>query len=154
MTKTRLLKHGFPVHGLCFLGNFQRARISENLRESARICVWARFVPLGSSPCARPLQRENAQIDFEKGSNKKHQIHATSRPPSPILGTEKVPQRNFVTKMLPNGRVNFLVRFASKPLFYWIMSNNPLELFRKFFGAVRANFWLCGSFLAPLTIGA
>ena len=28
------------------------------------------------------------------------------------------------------------------------MTGNPLELFRTFFGAVRANFWLCGSFLA------
>ena len=61
----------------------------------------------------------------------------------------KVPQRNCVTKILPNVRVNFLVRFASKPLFYWVMTGNPLELFRKFFGAVRAIFWLCGSFLAP-----
>ena len=25
---------------------------------------------------------------------------------------------------------------------------SPLELFRKFFGAVRAIFWFCGSFLA------
>ena len=29
------------------------------------------------------------------------------------------------------------------------MTSNPLELFRKFSGAVRANFWLCGSFLVP-----
>ena len=29
------------------------------------------------------------------------------------------------------------------------MTGNPLELFRKFFGAVRAIFWLWGSFLAP-----
>ena len=29
------------------------------------------------------------------------------------------------------------------------MTNNPLELFREFFGAVRAIFWLWGSFLAP-----
>ena len=29
------------------------------------------------------------------------------------------------------------------------MTGNPLELFRKSFGAVRANFWLCGSFLVP-----
>ena len=29
------------------------------------------------------------------------------------------------------------------------MTGNPLELFRKFFGAVRAFFWLWGSFLAP-----
>ena len=34
-------------------------------------------------------------------------------------------------------------------LFYWVMTGNPLELFRKVFGAVRAIFWLCGSFLAP-----
>ena len=31
------------------------------------------------------------------------------------VGTEKVPQRNCVTKILPNVRVNILVRFASKP---------------------------------------
>ena len=37
-------------------------------------------------------------------------------------------------------RVNFLVRFASKPLFYWVMTGNPLELFKKLFGAVRAMF--------------
>ena len=43
--------------------------------------------------------------------------------------------------------MNFLVRFASKPLFYWVMT---LELFRKFFGAVRAILWLCEPFfLAP-----
>ena len=30
-----------------------------------------------------------------------------------------------------------------------VMTGNPLELFRKFFGAVRAIFWLWGSFLAP-----
>ena len=30
-----------------------------------------------------------------------------------------------------------------------IITGSPLELFRKFFGAVRAIFWLCGSFLAP-----
>ena len=66
-----------------------------------------------------------------------------------MLGTEKVPQRNWVTKIAPNVRVNFLVRFASKPLFYWVMADNPLEMFRKFFGAVRAIFWFCGSFLAP-----
>ena len=65
------------------------------------------------------------------------------------LGTEKVPQRNCVTKIFPNVRVNFLVRFASSPLFYWVMTGNALELFGKFFGAVRAILWLCKSFLAP-----
>ena len=29
------------------------------------------------------------------------------------------------------------------------MTGTPLELFRKVFAAVRANFWFCGSFLAP-----
>ena len=33
--------------------------------------------------------------------------------------SEKAPRRNCVTKILPNVRVNFLLRFASKPLFYW-----------------------------------
>ena len=56
---------------------------------------------------------------------------------------------NCVTKILPNVRVNFLVRFASKPWFYWVTTSNPLELFRKFFGAVRAIFLICESFLAP-----
>ena len=63
-----------------------------------------------------------------------------------VLGTEKVPQRNCVTKILPNVRANFLARFGSKPLFCSVMTGKPLELIRKFFGAVRAIFWLCGSF--------
>ena len=58
----------------------------------------------------------------------------------------KVPQRNCVTKILPNVRVNFLARFASKPLFYWVVTGNPLGLFRKFFGAVRAFFGFVGPF--------
>ena len=58
-------------------------------------------------------------------------------------GQKKVPQRNCVTKILPNVRVNFLVRFASKPLFCWVMTGNPsncsensLVLFVRFFGFV------------------
>ena len=70
-----------------------------------------------------------------------------------FLGTEKVPQRNCVTKNLPNVRVNFLVRFASKPLFYWVMTGNPRELFRNFFGADRATSWFCASFLATKFLG-
>ena len=66
-----------------------------------------------------------------------------------FIGSRRGTQRNCVTKILPIVRVNFLVRFASKLLFYWEMTGNPLELLRKFFGAVRAIFWLCGSFLAP-----
>ena len=53
-------------------------------------------------------------------------------------GTEKVPQRTFATKILPNFRVNFLVQFASKPLLYWVVpsncSENSLVLFVRFFG--------------------
>ena len=62
------------------------------------------------------------------------------------LGTEKVPQRNCVTRIL-------LVRSASKPLFYWVMTGNPLDLFRNFFGAVRAMFWPCEAFLGPHSRG-
>ena len=60
-----------------------------------------------------------------------------------FFGDRKGTPRTFATKILPNFRVNFLVRFASKPLFYWVMTR---ELFRKFFGTVRAFFWLWGSF--------
>ena len=53
-------------------------------------------------------------------------------------GTEKVPQRTFATKISPNFRVNFLVRFASKPLFYWVVPSNcsekSLVLFARFLG--------------------
>ena len=42
-------------------------------------------------------------------------------------GTEKVPQRLYATKILPNFWVNFLVRFASKPLFCWVVSSNCSE---------------------------
>ena len=41
------------------------------------------------------------------------------------VAREKVPQRNCVTKIWPNVRVDFLVWFASKPLFYWAMTGNP-----------------------------
>ena len=34
-----------------------------------------------------------------------------------ISGIEKVPQRTLATKISPNFRVNFLVRFASNPSF-------------------------------------
>ena len=59
-------------------------------------------------------------------------------------GTEKVPQRTSATKILPNFRVNFLVRFASKVLFYWPVpsncSENSLVLFVRIFGS-GALFW-------------
>ena len=42
-------------------------------------------------------------------------------------GTEKVPQRTCMTKILPNFRLNFLVRLASKPFFYWVMPSNCSE---------------------------
>ena len=57
-----------------------------------------------------------------------------------------IPQRNCVTKILPNVRVNFLVRFASKPLFCWISDRYPPRTVQKI---LWWNFWLCGSFLAP-----
>ena len=53
-------------------------------------------------------------------------------------GKEKVPQRTCATKILPNFWLNFLVRFASKPLFYWVVPSNcsekSLVLFVHFFG--------------------
>ena len=60
---------------------------------------------------------------------------------SKIRNRKGTPQRTCATKILPNFRVNFLVRFASKPLLYWAMTGKPVELFRKFFGTVRAILW-------------
>ena len=55
-----------------------------------------------------------------------------------ISGTEKAPQRTCATKILPNFWVNFLTRFASKYLFYWVVpsncSENSLAQFVRFFG--------------------
>ena len=100
-------------------------------------------------PSLSPASQEKSEI----GS-----IHTTAG--GKDLVTEKVPQRNCVTKSLPNIWVNFLVRFASKPLFYWVMTGNPsncsensLVLFVRFFGFV-GPFWLLkdchGHFDTPL----
>ena len=62
-----------------------------------------------------------------------------------LSGTEKVPQRTCATRILPNFWVSFLVRFASKPLFYWVVpstcSENYLVLFVRFF-CFGVLFWL------------
>ena len=72
---------------------------------------------------------------------------ATALRPRYDSGTEKVPQSTCATKTLPNFRMNSLVRFASKPLFYWLVPSNcsesSLVLFVQFVG-----FW--GSFLGSL----
>ena len=60
--------------------------------------------------------------------------------------TKKLRDKDFAER---SGELSGLVRFASKPLFKWVMTGNPLELFRKFFGALRAIFWLRESLLAP-----
>ena len=55
-----------------------------------------------------------------------------------LSGTEKIPQRPFATKILPNFQVNFLVRFTSKPLSYRVVpsnrSENSLVLFVRLLG--------------------
>ena len=47
-----------------------------------------------------------------------HHFRCYKRSEHQLSGTKKVPQRNYVTKIVPNFWVNFLVRFASNPLFY------------------------------------
>ena len=60
-----------------------------------------------------------------------------------MSGPDKVPQRHFMTKSLPNFRLSFLVRFASKPLFHWVIpsdcSENSLVPFVRFFGFVSRS---------------
>ena len=64
--------------------------------------------------------------------------------PPLISGTEKEPQRTCVTKIPPNFRVNFLLRFASKSLFCCVVpsifSENSLVLFVRFFW-LGVHFW-------------
>ena len=55
---------------------------------------------------------------------------------SPGCSPKTVRQRTCVTKIWPNFRVNFLVRFVLKRLFHWV-----LDLFRKFFGVFIGPFW-------------
>ena len=53
------------------------------------------------APCASPFRLHTSEL-------------LALFPHTHFLGTEKVPQRNCVTKILPNIRVSFMVRFASK----------------------------------------
>ena len=65
-----------------------------------------------------------------------------------FAGTEKVPQRTCATKIFPNFRLNFLVQFASKPLFYWAVPRTVCpRIVQKILWAVL---WLQGSFFGPL----
>ena len=61
----------------------------------------------------------------------------------------ELPQRKCVTKILPNVRVNFLVRFAPKSLFYW---DNPFELFRIFLVLFVRFLALCPFWLLTLSL--
>ena len=66
--------------------------------------------------------------------------------PDDLQGRERYPNLTFATKIWPNFRVNFLVWFASRPLFYWIVPSNcpekSLVLFVRFFVAFGVLFWL------------
>ena len=89
-------------------------------------------------PCTRHRELQNSEINSDQSQISKDICNISESDPSTnclvyeilvcvdsmniinvgsALGTEKVPQRDCVTKILPNVRVNFLVRFVSKPLF-------------------------------------
>ena len=115
--------------------------LSLPLRKNARTTTQEQ----DSSPLPESLERGGNTLKFsEKIPTRKAKKGSHSK-----NARKKVPRRNCVTKILRNVRVNFLVRFASKPLFYWLRPSNPLELFSKFFGAVCAMLWLCDSLLTP-----
>ena len=61
-------------------------------------------------------------------------------------GTEKVPQRTFATKIFAELSGELSGAIGLKTL---VSLGSALELFRKFFGTVRAIFGVWGSFLAP-----
>ena len=64
---------------------------------------------------------------------------------APLIGDRTGTAKKLCDKDLAE-RSGELSGFASKPLFYWVMTNNPLEVFRKFFGAVRAIFGFVSPF--------
>ena len=66
-----------------------------------------------------------------------------------IIGDRKGTPKNFCDKDFAelSGELSGAI-CLSKPLFHWVMTSSPPELFRKFFGTVRAFLWLWGSFLA------
>ena len=59
---------------------------------------------------------------------------AGPRTNNPKSALQNLGHKTCATKTLPNFRANFLARFASKPLFYWLVppssSENSLALFR------------------------
>ena len=63
-----------------------------------------------------------------------------------ISGTEKVSPKIFCDKDLAELSGELSGGICLKTL---VLLGSALELFSKFFGAVRAIFWLWGSFLAP-----
>ena len=66
------------------------------------------------------------------------------------LGTNKVPQRNYVTKILPNSSGELSGAICLKTLVFTRQRpGKPLELFRKVFGAVRAIIRRCPSKTKP-----
>ena len=88
---------------------------------------------LSRRPCLHSI---DCRLSCER--DKFSQCFKSCDPGRHLSGTEKVPQRTFATKTSPNFRVNFLVQFASKPLFYWVVpsncSENSLVLFVRSFG--------------------
>ena len=64
----------------------------------------------------------------------------------PHSGTEKVPQRTFATDFAElSGELSGAIRLKTR-----VLLGSALELFRTFFGTVRAFLWLWSSFW-PLT---
>ena len=83
-------------------------RVGDGFREGGSGTLWNTGVP---KPSFCNLQRTCDQI-LAKPMYLPRVPSGHSK-----IGTEEVPQRNCVTKILPNVRVNFLVRFAQNPCF-------------------------------------
>ena len=79
------------------------------------------------------LESQIEEVLFEQGRIRRAHTHTHTH----TSGTEKVPQRTCAAKIMPNFRVNFLVRFV-KPLFYSVVrskcSESSLGLFTRIFG--------------------
>ena len=136
--------HSLPAH-LTRWQKLQKQRLTlDSILTFWRLGAKKRFreplsIPFYGLPVGRPERPLEMVNDIET-------LHCYL-PEWLISETEKVPQRTFATKILPNFRVNFLVRFASKPFFYRVVPSNcsedSLVLFVHFF-------WLWGSFFGAI----
>ena len=121
----------------CVLEDLHRFQRGFLQRDASMRALWSDRPNCSHNVCLKNLNvsgaslrvgREQRQHGERRRRTRKRRRSTTTRmreeqeDDNPASWTEKVPQRTFATKILPNFQVNFVARFASKPLFYWVVA--------------------------------